>query len=346
MYPNIMIIKNISPDTYVPSSEKITPSLYYITPEVGYSFRKSPPGFYNKVLTTLIEARNDIRDRLKKTDPKNSEYRLLDARQRAVKIITNAVYGYAGWIGARWYVREVAEATAAWGRYTISKAIDVAGKEGLEVIYGDTDSLFVKFNSTKIDRFIKDVQKELSLEISADEIYERVLFTEAKKRYAGILADGRLDIVGLEVARGDWSGAAKKVQEGVLEFVLKEKTPQKAAFFVQQYILNLREGKIPFRDLIIWKTLTRNVSEYEVKVPHVEAAKRLMREGWDVALGDKVGFVIVKGKGKLHERALPYSLASYGEIDLGYYEEQQILPAANRILSIFNVPEESMKPKS
>ncbi|MDQ1279017.1 MAG: polymerase, archaea type [Thermoproteota archaeon] len=344
MYPNIMIAKNISPDTYLESGEKNPYLGVYVAPEMGYSFRKSPPGFYNKVLSTLIEARDDIRDKLKNTDPKKTEYRVLDSRQRAVKIITNAVYGYAGWIGARWYVREVAEATAAWGRYTIAHAIDLAEKEGLEVIYGDTDSLFVLFDSEKIDRFIEDVQRDLGLEISANEVYERIFFTEAKKRYAGIFTDGRLDIVGLEVARGDWSEAAKRVQEGILEIILKGKIIQKATSFVRQYILDLREGKIPFSDLIIWKTLTRDVSEYVVKVPHAEAAKRLLREGWEVARGDKIGFVIVKGRGKLHERAVPYSIATYSEIDLAFYEEQQIIPAASRILSIFNVPIESLKP--
>ena len=127
---------------------------------------------------------------------------------------------------------------------------------------------------------------------------------------------------------------------------MKEKSPQKATAFVQKCLVDLRERKIPYRDLIIWKTLTKDVSEYSVKVPHVEAAKRLLNEGWALTLGDKIGFVVVKGAGKLHERAVPYSLTSYNELDLNYYEEQQIIPAANRILSMFKVPVENLKPKS
>ena len=52
------------------------------------------------------------------------EYSVLDARQKAVKIITNAAYGYAGWIGARWYIKPVAEAASAWGRHTILSATE------------------------------------------------------------------------------------------------------------------------------------------------------------------------------------------------------------------------------
>ena len=46
-------------------------------------------------------------------------------------MITNATYGYAGWIGARWYVKPVAEAAAAWGRYTIQETIEMARELGL-----------------------------------------------------------------------------------------------------------------------------------------------------------------------------------------------------------------------
>ncbi|MFH0897375.1 MAG: hypothetical protein V1850_04935 [Candidatus Bathyarchaeota archaeon] len=78
----------------------------------------------------------------------------------------------------------------------------------------------------------------------------------------------------------------------------------------------------------------------------MEAAKRLLKEGWKLTLGDKIGFVIVEGSGKLYERAIPYFLTSYDKLDLKYYEQQQIIPAVLRILSMFNVSEEKLKPKS
>ncbi|MEM2122641.1 MAG: DNA polymerase domain-containing protein, partial [Candidatus Bathyarchaeia archaeon] len=65
------------------------------------------------------------------------EYRVLDARQKAVKVITNASYGYAGWIGARWYMKPVAEAATAWGRHTIQTAIKIAEEEGFIVVERD-----------------------------------------------------------------------------------------------------------------------------------------------------------------------------------------------------------------
>ncbi len=345
MYPSIMIANNISPDTYVGPGMPAPPSGVYEAPEVKHRFRKEPDGLYRKVLCDLIAHRDEVRARLRKLSPKESEFKLLDERQRAVKTITNAAYGYAGWIGARWYVRPVAEAAAAWGRYTITRAMELAEKEaGLELIYSDTDSIFVKHDAARVEEFTRLIQRELGLEIRPDKFYVRILFTEAKKRYAGLLPNGELDIVGLEVARGDWTGAAKEAQRKVLEIVLEENSPRKAVEFVKDYIRRIRSKEVPYRDLVIWKALTRAPSEYKVNAPHVVAAKLLAKEGWELNAGDEIGFVITKGKGRLFERARPYALSSYDDIDLEYYVTQQIIPATYRVLSIFNIAEDDLKP--
>ena len=87
-----------------------------------------------------------------------------------------------------------------------------------------------------------------------------------------------LDIVGLEVIRGDWAAVAKKVQEHVLEIILKEPSPKKAVEFVRSMVLTLRQRKVPLQDLIIWKTLTKSPEDYAIKAPHVEAAKHTQRQ--------------------------------------------------------------------
>ncbi|MCJ7430668.1 DNA polymerase II [Candidatus Bathyarchaeota archaeon] len=342
MYPSLMIAYNISPDTYVPPKEPVPKSGVYEAPEVGHHFRKEPAGFYKEVLSYLISVRDEIRSRMKALPPESVEYRVFDARQKAVKVITNASYGYAGWTGARWYVKPVAEAAAAWGRHTILNSIRMAEEAGLRVVYGDTDSIFLNNDVEKIEELSKKIKKELGLEIKPDKVYVRIFFTEAKKRYAGLLPDGRLDIVGLEVVRGDWANIAKTVQGKVLEIVLKEQSPEKAAEFVQQFVSELRQKRVSFRDLIIWKTLTKPAEEYEVKASHVEAAKMLKEKGWELAVGDKVGYVIVVGSGRLYERVKPYKYASYDEVDLEYYVSKQVVPVVARVLESFGITEEQL----
>ncbi len=342
MYPNIMIKYNVGPDTYDPY--ECSEETHYIAPEVRHCFRKEPDGFFKRVLKTLISLRKKVREEMKKYPPDSPEYRLLYERQRALKILANASYGYMGWVGARWYCRECAEAVTAWGRETIMKAIDKARELGLRVIYGDTDSLFVSYDKEKIEELIDFVEKELGFEIKIDKIYRRVFFTEAKKRYAGLLEDGRVDIVGFEAVRGDWTEIAKEVQERITEILLKEMSVDKAVDYVRQVVSDIRSGRIPLEKLVIWKTLTKKVTEYGVEAPHVVAAKKLLKAGIRVDVGDKVGYIVTKGVGKISHRVEPYVLVKDPKvIDVNYYIDHQIIPAALRILEYFGVSEQRLK---
>jgi DNA polymerase, archaea type len=344
MYPNIMITYNLSPDTYISPKEQNNEE-FFEAPEVKHRFRKQPPGFYKAVLTFLINIRKEIRAKMKDLSHKTTEYQVLDARQKAVKIITNATYGYAGWVGARWYSKPVAEAASAWGRHTILSAIDMVEKAGLTVIYGDTDSIFSTYDDKKTSKLEKEIEKSLGLEVDLGNVYVRIFFTEAKKRYAGLLKDGTLDIVGLEVIRGDWAQVAKIAQERVLQIILQEQSPSKAEEYVRKFVEEIRQKKVSYRDLVIWKTLSKPIEEYAVKASHVEAAKMLQQKGWKMTVGDKVGYVIVKGEGRLYEHVKPYVYSSLDEIDVEYYVSKQVVPAAARVLEFFGISEEKLLSK-
>ncbi len=346
MYPNLMIKYNISPDTYLEPWEDAEDA--HVAPEVGHRFRKTPQGFFPRVLTSLIELRREAREALRSLDPHSTEYLLLDERQRALKLMANAMYGYSGWIGARWYKREVAETVTAYARRTMTDVIRFAQSIGLEVIYGDTDSLFVRNVPDKVDSLVRYVEESHGIEIKLEKIYRRVLFTEAKKRYAGLLEDGRIDIVGFEVVRGDWCELAKEVQLRVIEIILGSDSPSEAAEKVARYVKDvidgLKKGRIQLDDLIIWKTLDKDPREYRVLTPHLHAANLLRRAGYRVGRGTMVGYVIVKGGEKVTYRAKPYILVqSLDEVDVDYYVERQIVPAALRIAAIIGVTEADLK---
>ncbi len=339
MYPSLMIKYNISPDTLVTGSEKEDT---FEVPEVKHRFRKHPPGFYRIVLTKLIEARKATKTELKRTPTTDSRYPLLKAREKAVKVMTNAVYGYAGWAGARWYSKEVAESAAAMGRETIHRAIEIAKNLGLTVFYGDTDSLFVNYDEKLVQRFQNEIDRQLGLEINLSEVYKRILFTEAKKKYAGLRTDGQVDVVGLEAVRGDWSNLARDVQNNVLRLVLEDANPRRAVAYVKELTTDLKSKDLPLSVFVIWKTLTKPVAGYEVNAPHVETAKKMAKDGWSVTTGDKVGFVITKRPGKLYQKAEPHYKVSTDEIDYDYYIHNQVVPAAARILEVLGVGEDQL----
>ena len=342
MYPNLMILYNLSPDTLVSPTEDCVDSSCWTIEGLGFRFRKTPPGLYRSALTSLIATRNEIRRQIQSETLSDSERQILQQQERAVKVITNACYGYAGWTGARWYAREVAESAAALGRKSITHVIDHCNETGLPVIYADTDSVFVTHDEAKVDSLLRWVSQNLHMEIRPDKDYKRVLFTEAKKRYAGILTDDTLDIVGMEVVRSDWSEIARKVQEKVIELVLRDGSPSNAKEYALNAIDELRRGKTAVRDLIIWKSLTKPIEEYKVKAPHVQVAKEYLKLGRELVPGDKIGYVITKKGTKLYDKARPYFEVTSDQVDMEYYVSGQVAPAAARILGIFGISEDEL----
>ncbi len=339
MYPNIMVKYNVGPDTLVLPGEDVPDDEVYIAPVVGHRFRKRPDGFFKLTIKKFLDIRKRIKEEMKKYPEDHPYYRLLDERQKAVKVLANATYGYMGWPHARWYCRACAESVTAWGREIIMAAIRKARSLGLEVIYGDTDSLFVKYDPEKVEELIRFVEEELGFEIKIEKIYKKVFFTEAKKRYIGLTREGKIDVVGFEAVRGDWSELAKEIQLKVAEIILRTGDVNKAVEYVREVIEKLKRGEFDLRKLIIWKTLTKRPDEYVAEQPHVYAAKLMEKAGIKVKPGMKIGYVIVKGSGNLSRRARPYFMVSKDEIDVNYYIERQIIPAAMRILAYFGVKE-------
>ena len=134
LYPSIIITHNVSPDTLNREGCKE----YDIAPQVSHKFCKDFPGFIPSLLGSLLDERQKIKRKMKATvDP--IEKKLLDYRQRAIKILANSYYGYYGYARARWYCKECAESVTAWGREYIETTIrEIEGKFGFEVLYADS----------------------------------------------------------------------------------------------------------------------------------------------------------------------------------------------------------------
>ncbi len=364
MYPSIMIAFNISPDTYVEPGAVAGEEEVFLAPEVGHAFRKKPDGFFKCIMSELIARRRVIKSEMARYDKHSPEYRLLDVQQQSIKILTNSFYGYTGWNAAKFYKRECAEATTAWGRYFIKRTVDLAEANGLKVIYGDTDSIFVKLPPgsgdndrekellmAKAKEVAELISSELPLELEIQDFFKAIFFTGKKKRYAALTDRDEIVVRGLEVRRGDWCELAKEVQTRVIEWILKRKDPGSAVKYVKEVIKALNEGKIPLHKLIIYKTLTRRISGYETKQAHVIAAERALASNAHIYydVGSKIPYIIIKGAGKTSERAFPVDIIEieksegnviYADerrytVDIAYYIRHQIIPVAHRLLHLF-----------
>lgn len=336
LYPSIIITHNIDPLTVgCDCCDNTSPA--------GYTFCLNKKGFIPEILKTLLEERAKIKEKMKSNDDK-----MLFVQQWALKILANSFYGYMGYPRARWYSLECAESTTAWGRMYLKKMIEMAQKEDLQVIYGDTDSVFIKMRDTNTEKaltFLEKVNASLpeTMELEFEGFYPRGLFV-TKKKY-GLLDDNNNFITkGLEIVRRDWANIAKKTQQEVLEIILKEGNPEKAAGVIQEVTQQLKKREVDPRDLIIYTRLTMPLSQYKAMAPHVYIAKKMKERGEDVGVGSTIAYVVTEGKGLIRDRAVLYDDFIKREVhyDADYYIENQVLPAVMRIMTAFGYSKDGL----
>ena len=289
---------------------------------------------------------------MKSLDKDTLEYESIYSRQQAQKILANSFYGYLGYNGARWYSKESAQATTYMGRQYIEDTIEKAEETGFEIIYGDTDSVFISGDDIldKKERFLKDVNSELPefMELEFEGFFKTGFFTSkdsgegAKKKYALMDEEGEMKITGFEQVRRDWSAVAKETQKKVLRMVLSNEVGA-AAEEVKDTISRLRNQEVPVEKLKIFTTLTKPPEEYDSTSPHVEAVKKANKRGKSIEPETTVDYVITRGGGGISERA---EISEYADsYDADYYIDNQVLPAAIRVLKVFGYTEDQLKGK-
>ena len=352
LYPSITITHNVSPETLncmCCQEEGKRPGRVNKVPGGEHYFCRKHRGFIPMVLEDIVEQRQKVKRRMARTKPGTVLHRILDNRQNALKILANASYGYYAYAGSRWYSRVCAQSITAWGRFYIKNIIGMAMKEGFKVIYGDTDSLFIKVRTRKSAReFLKKANQKLRgvMELELQGIYKSGIFVlaktgmAAKKRYALLGDDGEITIRGFEIVRRDWSPIAKETQEGVIKAILRDKSPEKAADIVKKNVERIREGNVGFDELVIYSRITKPLSQYEQVGPHVVAARKAQERGKTIKPGMSIALIITSGDGSISSRAEPIEDAK--DYDPEYYIRNQVLPAALRVLSGLGYTEDDL----
>ena len=258
--------------------------------------------------------------------------------QQALKVFINASYGVFGAEHFPFYCLPVAESTAAIGRYAIMKTIKKAKELGVEVVYGDTDSVFLKEPSEeKIRELIRWSSGELGIELDVDKVYRYLALSQRKKNYLGVFDDGSVDIKGLT---GKKRNTPIFLQKAFMEVVRVlgevksaedfEKAKEKIREIAQECYRKLEERKYSLEELAFKVQLTKPLKQYVKTTPqHVKAARMLAAQGKDIRPGDIITFVKTRGVPGVK----PVQYASIYEIDIEKYKDhirttfEQILDA-------------------
>jgi DNA polymerase I len=194
--------------------------------------------------------------------------------------------------------------------------------------------------------FLKYLNSTLpeSMELEYEGFYRRGFFV-SKKRYA-VIEDGEIIAKGLELVRRDWAPIVKQTQEAVLMAILSEGDSDKAIKEVKKTFKRIKNGEVERKELIIHTQITKPLNQYKQVGPHVVAAKRIEEHGMKVSRGSIIQYIIVKGKGSISERAIPYDYSEGYEYDKDYYINNQLIPAIERIMYSFGYTKKDLEDMS
>ena len=346
LYPSIIKVHNLSYETVncPHTSCKIDPIQHI--PETTHWICKEKRGITSFLIGSLRDLRVNYYKQLSKDKTLSYEERqLYGVVSQAIKVILNATYGVMGAEIFPLYCLPIADATAAIGRTTIARTIEKCKQVGIDVIYGDTDSLFLKNPSNKrVDEIASWARKVLGVDLEIDKQYRYVVFSDLKKNYLGVLADGTVDVKGLTGKKSHTPPFIRKAFYNILTILSKvnsendfESAKQKIKTIIQQNAHNLEQRKILLEELTFNVMINKSPDKYgkaigknramslegrdtEIGVfkglpQHIKAAKLLVDIGREVKAGDIVSYV----KTKTGDGVKPVELARPEEVDTEKY---------------------------
>ncbi len=277
-----------------------------------------------------------------------------DVLSQAIKIIMNSFYGVLGTTGCRFFDSRLVSSITKRGHEIIIQSKKYIEEVGYQVIYGDTDSVFVLLGDVETEK-VADIGNELAagmnkwwrdklreehgissfLEMEFETHYRKFLMPTvrgsdagSKKRYAGLIDEDQIQFKGLETVRSDWSPLAREFQQVLYRKIFLDEPFEE---YVKKLVSQLLDGQ--FEDeLVLRKRLRRKLDDYVKNVPpHVQAARKaesIRAEKNLPSLYKSGGWIeyIMTTSGpepRLYRQA---------PIDYDFYIEKQLAPIADSIL--------------
>jgi DNA polymerase zeta len=296
-----------------------------------------------------------------------SVLRQLEARQLALKYVANVTYGYtSATFSGRSAMPVLADAIVECARRTLTNAIRLAEKwgkeqggkwEGAEVIYGDTDSIFVKLPGRTVEEsfiFGKEFCEEVTfsnpppVELKLEKVYKGTLL-QTKKRYCGMKFEAphqepELESKGIETIRKDQCHLTQKILSQALITVFKQGKEALKDLLERQWA-NIYAGKLPVSDFILTGRVRDKYRKGADKSPPAAAAlvRRLAQSDPGLVIRDKerVSYVVVASPGRSIRLSdcvvTPLELLEQWDsyrINVAYYITKHLNAALHRCFSL------------
>lgn len=323
LYPSIIKVKNLSYETVrCPHAECQKNTI----PETSHWICTKRNGLASLLIGSLRDLRVNYYKTLSKketlTEAQRQQYTVVS---QALKVILNASYGVMGAEIFPLYFLPAADATTAIGRHIILETIKKCEQSGIQVLYGDTDSLFIK-NPTQeqIHKVIESAKKEFGVDLEVDKEYRYVVLSKRKKNYLGVTRSGTVDVKGLTGKKSHTPPFIKTLFYELLDILSKvqssgdfERAKKQISDKIAEWAKKVEAKEIPLPDLAFNVMISKAPSEYVKQVPqHIRAAK-LLESIREIKKGDIISYVKILNKPGVK----PIEMARKDEVDSKKYME-------------------------
>ena len=323
LYPSIIKVKNLSYETVRCSHTECKKNMI---PQTNHWVCTKKNGLTSVLIGSLRDLRvNYYKTMSKNQNLTNEERQLYTVVAAALKVILNASYGVMGAQIFPLYFLPAAEATTATGRHIILDTIEKCRELNVDVLYGDTDSIFVK-NPTEqqMQTIINQAKNNHGVELEVEKEYRYVVLSDRKKNYLGVTKNGKVDVKGLTGKKSHTPAFIKSLFFDLLDILAEvkttddfEKAKSKISSKIAECSRKIQAKEIPLSELAFNVMLSKSLNEYTKTIPqHIRAAKQLesIRE---IKKGDRISYVKIINKPGVR----PVELAKQSEIDSSKYME-------------------------
>lgn len=291
LYPSILKIKNLGYATVCcPHKDCQTNKI----PKTSHWVCTQNMAMEAEIIGLLRDLRVFHYKTLGKTDP------FYSVVEQAIKVFLNASYGVFGDDSFSLYCPPVAESITATGRHSIEETIKHAQSIGVEILYGDTDSVFMK-NPTKeqVQQMVDWSIETLGLDLDVDKEYRYVCLSSRKKNYLGVTPNGNVDVKGMSGKKKHIPIIIKTAFNVTKKYLAEAKTKKEVEVIkktlkkiIRDVYFRIKRRNFDLEEMAFRFTLGKSPNLYEKTTPqHVRAARMLEKEGIYLKKGDAISFI-------------------------------------------------------
>ena len=298
LYPNIIVTRNVSPETVRcechPDREDV--------PGLGYSICPTD-GYLPDVLEPLIEDRNSIKQELRETDDPQRRAEL-EGQSNAIKWILVSCFGYQGFSNAKFGRIECHEAINAFAREILLEAKTTLESNGWQVVHGIVDSLWViprpSTDQTPIETLCQTVTDAVGIQLEHEAAYNWIAFvpqrnsdTGALTKYFGRATDGEYKYRGIECRQRSTPAFVEETQRKLIETLDHHRDPERVCDVLSARIDELQSGSVPTDELQITIRVSKRAEEYNRNTRVAAATTRAKQRGCPKHPGEQISFVVI-----------------------------------------------------